>query len=451
MDGDTELELRLHQDRKDAPAAVAALLLAAVTERAALLATDPRFASPGVAEVLLAASGESAGGDAPNACALARLALAVTQRVDRRLVNEEVVAALAAEGWARLARALAHCRALAPAGGFAAADEALCAAARAAAFSPLDSLEHATVCREAATSRDDEGHATDALSSLLRNPRLFRAQEEPRHLGAAPAGDTRLPASPDAQEALSTLRQALALVDPAADPWAALRLRQALALAHADLGQAAAAREVHRGCRELLPVAFRERLDPLRHAWTEAKILERLGEDRQALRRYLFVAGGFARSARPCEAVSALLDHAELLVRLPRRPGELASLRALGARFTKLLPRTSFGVLTVTLRLAGRREVVFADLLDHVRDYLRVARREPDRPYTPSRRPRSAVAWDRLTVAARRRVCRQAGVAKRLASCAAGELDAQLRDVIAWSCRELTAVDILWCPERAAS
>jgi hypothetical protein len=444
-DRETERDLRRDQDRKDSPAAVAALLLVPATERERLLETDPLFAAPGVAQLLLGAATGAANSDPRNACALARLALAVTQRIDRRLFGEAVVAALAAQGCLRLAGALRHH------GGLVADDGAAGAAALAAAASPLAALERATACRLAAAVRDDEGHTTDAVSSLLRNPRLHGAREEPRQLGEALSGCAGLLARPDAQAALSPLRQALALVDPAADSWAALRLHQALALAHAHLGQPAAAREILQGARELIAVAVDQPLDALRYGWSEAKILEHLGDHRRARRLLLLVAEGLARNGRPFEAAFALLDHAELLVRVARRPGELASLRALGARLIKLLPRRAFAVLTIALRLAGRKEVVFADLLDHVRDYLRAARRDPDHPYTPSGRPRASVVWDRLTVPERRQVCRLAGVGKRLAACAASDLDPHLREVVAWSYLEVTATDILWGLDRADS
>ena len=62
----------------------------------------------------------------------------MTHRIDRHLFGGDVVAALAAEGWARLASALGH------RGGLLAGDEALLAAAQAAAASPLEALERAT-------------------------------------------------------------------------------------------------------------------------------------------------------------------------------------------------------------------------------------------------------------------------------------------------------------------
>jgi tetratricopeptide (TPR) repeat protein len=442
-DREAERRLRRERDREAAPAALAELLLLPESDRKPILEIEPRFASPAVAELLLGVAADAARTEPRQAAALARLALAVAERVDRSDFGEQTVLALQLEGWSRLAEARWQ------SGEIGAAELALGAATLPAEALPIDAPERATYCRVAAALRADEGKPDEALGLLQRAAQICRHHHDHPQLGEVLAEQGCLLVELDPASALAPLRQAAALVDPAVSSWTALRLRQAMALAYAELDQHTTAREILRGSRQLLHEGLDHPLDQLRYAWTEARILERLGEDRKALRLFRAVAAGFARAGRAFEAALALLDGAELLVLVPRRPEELEALQALCARLTKLLPRTPILALILALRLAGREEFPAPRLLHYVRAYLQAVRRHPDLPYTPSRGPVAAVVWDRLAPDERREICQQAGVLGAVASYPAREVGADLRDLLGWSHQELTATEIRWEPETA--
>jgi hypothetical protein len=442
-DRETERRLRRDRDREAAPAALAELLLLPEADRQPMLEVEPRFASPAIAELLLGAAADAARNEPRQAAALARLALAVAERIATPAFGEPTVLALQLEGWSRLADARRQ------SGEIAAAELALAAATLPAEALPIDAPERATYCRVAAALRADEGQPDEALGLLQRAAQLCRHHHDHPQLGEILAEQACLLAELDPAAALAPLRQAAALIDPAASAWTDLRLRHAAALAYAELDQHSAAREILRNSRELLHESLDHPLDRLRYAWTEARILERLGENRKALRLFRAVAAGFARAGRAFEAALALLDGAELLVLVPRHSEELEALQALCARLTRLLPRTPILVLILALRLAGREESPGPRLLHHVRAYLQAVRRHPDLPYTPSRSPVAAVVWDRLAPEERREICRQAGVLGVVASYPAGQVGADQRDLLSWSHQELTATEICWEPETA--
>jgi hypothetical protein len=438
---DAEIQQRHDRDRQSALALLAALLLTPAPERHQLVATHPRFASPALADLLLAQAAADTRNFPGGAAASAHLALAVVERIDRRHFGAPTAFALAAAGWSRLAAALWH------AGDETEAAQALRTAAEATDELPLDAPERALYCRAAALLRAGEDRIDEALGLHLRAAQILRAHHHRQELGETLAELGFLLAEPAAAAALPPLREAFALLDPALDPWAALRLRQALALAHADLDQPGAARELLAGCRELVRAGLEHPLDQLRYLWTEAHILERLGEDREAFRLLCMVAGGFAEERRGFDAALALLDAADLLLALPPHPGQpedLAALRVLARKLGKLLPATPQLVLTEALRIADRGEVPALHLLAHVRNYLRAARRDPGRPYAPSRRAHGAVLWTCLSADDRREICRQVGIPEAVAPCAAGEIGPELRDRLGWACQEITGIEIRW-------
>jgi len=442
------LDLRLARDREAAPALFAALLLVAEADRERLVRSEPRFGSPGLAELLLADAADDTRNHPRQACACARLAQAVAARIDRRRFGAAVAGALAAEARARWAGALWQ------AGDAAAAAEALSAAAEAAEALPAGAPARAVYYQAAAAIRAGEGRTDEALGLLLRAAALCR---DPR--GDGPLGECLarlgevladlgcLLVESDAAAALAPLGEALDLVDPEHSPWSALRVRQALALALAGLGDRDAACRMLAACRALVSAGLDHPGDQLRYLWTEARILEALGEEGQALRLLGATAGAFAEEGRGLDAALVLLDAVELLVtrlHLPDRTAELAALRALAGKLAKLLPARPQRVLTVALRLANRGEVPAPRLLAHVRDYFRAARRDPARPYAPSRRPHGAVLWPGLPPGDRREICRRVGLPESDGSCAAGEISPDLRDRLGWAYQELTGIEIRW-------
>jgi hypothetical protein len=219
---------------------------------------------------------------------------------------------------------------------------------------------------------------------------------EPAALLAAESAAPAVPAAPAAESRADHPAGAnrcdpapLGPLDPAQSPWSALRVRQAIALALADLDDREEARRMLASCRQLARAGLASPLDQLRYLWTEAQILDRLGDQRRAFDLLRTVAGGLAQERQGCDAALVLLDAVELLPSLPHRPGELESLRVQAAKLAKLLPATPQLVFTLALRLIARGEVPAPPLLAYARDSLRATRRDPGRPPAPSRRPPS--------------------------------------------------------------
>jgi tetratricopeptide (TPR) repeat protein len=438
-----EIELRRARDRCTAPALYDELLAASEDGRRVLIGSDARYASPGLAELLLAAAGETARNAPSRATWLARLALNVAERVDRKWYGDEVGGALALAGWSRLAEALQFAE------DYSAAAEALRLAEQAAEAVVIDSLERALFCRVAALVRYGEGLIDEALGLLLRAAEIYRQREEHQALGEVLAEKGWILATNDALAAVEPLRAALDLVEPTGRPWPALRIYQALALCYAELDKRGEATELLARGQELRE-EVRDPIDRLQCAWADALIADRMGRPCEAVEILRAVIGDLARCGRPFDAALAAVDLAEICV-LADREVDLETLRRREAELVAPLPEAPGVALTMTLRLVGTEDLRAPFMLASVKDYLRRARQQPQRRYQPSRHPVKAIAWDDLAVDARRRICDLLGVDHVIAEQRADGIAPRLRDLIGWSFEELKQTRIAWKPSADAA
>jgi tetratricopeptide (TPR) repeat protein len=433
-----EIELRRARDRRLAPALYDELLAASEDGRRVLIGSDARYASPGLAELLLEAAGETARNAPSRATCLARLALNVAERVDCKWYGNDVGGALAVAGWSRVAEALQLAE------DYSAAGEALRLAGQAVEAVAIDSLERALYCRVAALVRYGEGRIDEALGLLLRAAEIYRQRDDHQALGEVLAEKGWILATNDALAAVEPLRAALNLVESTGRPWTALRIYQALALCYAELDKRGEATELlarGQGLRDEVC----DPIDRLQCAWTDALIADRLSKPAEAVEILRTVIAGFARYDRPFDAALAAVDVVEICV-LADREVDLETLRRREAELVAPLPEAPGVALTMTLRLAGTKGLRAPFMLARVREYLRRARQQPQRRYQPSRQSVTTIAWDDLAVDARRKVCELLGVDQVIAEQRAGDVEPRLRDLIGWSFEELKQTRIVWTP-----
>jgi tetratricopeptide (TPR) repeat protein len=438
LDRSIEIGRRREEDRRAAPALYDELIELDEASRAERVRDDPRFASPGLGELLLGAAGELVRNAPGRATELARLALEIAEQLDAVGHGEDVGMALSIAGWSRIAEALEVGE------DYPGAAEALRLAEQAAEAAPIDGRERAIYCRVAARVRQGEGRLDEALGLLLRAEALCRRWGEQEELGEVLAEIGWLLAADDPTSAINALREALDLVSPEAHPWSALHIRQVLALCYLDLDL-----DKRREVAELLvgSLELRERLrdplDRLHCAWTEALIGERVDSPDEALNILRIVVKDFALIGRPFDAALAAIDAAEICVLWEQR-GDLDALLDQGEELPGQLPETPGVVLKMAWRLLAHREAASPIMLATVRDYLVRARRDPRRRYQPSRRPLRTLVWDRISLKDRRLICEQAGAGPETAEQTASTIAPCLRDLLGWWYLELAGTRIEW-------
>jgi hypothetical protein len=165
---------RIEEDRRRAPALLAELLALPPSRRETAAASNPRFLSPALVDLLVAES-LTAEEAAP---APALLALCIAGRLDPSRVGAAQVAHLAAAAWAALADARRR------AGNLAAAERAFACAARHLAANP-DPLDEASICRLLALFRRDRGEPRAAIAAQWRAVGLILAFARPRAIAPA--------------------------------------------------------------------------------------------------------------------------------------------------------------------------------------------------------------------------------------------------------------------------
>lgn len=177
--GDTEallaslsrLRSALDRERAEAPALAAELLALAPAERRERLCRDGRFHTWGLCELLLARS-LAAGTEPVEAGALATLALAGAERLDRERHAAPVVEDLKARAWAAAGEARRR------QGDLAGAEESLRAAAGCLAHGTGDLLVEARLLELEAVLRREQGRGREAASLLKLAAARYRESGE---------------------------------------------------------------------------------------------------------------------------------------------------------------------------------------------------------------------------------------------------------------------------------
>jgi hypothetical protein len=434
---------RADRDRRRAEALYPALLAMEPARRLDRIAHGPRFASPALARRLLAEAGAAARNRPAEARELADLALAVVARLDAERPGTVTVVALRAAAHATRAEALWS-------GGDSPGAEAALAAARTDLdATPVGEPEHALYCRVAALLRAGEGHIDETLALLGRAAHLYRAQDDVDQLALCLLERGWLLVSEDPQAALPPLRNALDLLGPDADPWAAVRARQGLALGLAELGRPWEAAPLQREARHLAQTLAAEP-DRLTAAWNDAQIDARVGRARQAIEALAPLVERWLARQEGFPAALAALDLAELYVETDRWLG-LVELERLEPRLRSAgLPAEAALAFRAVVGLAHREPPSATYPLVHLRAWLARARHRADLPYVPCRSAARTLPWEDLPLSSRREICRLAGVEPQTAALPAAAVGPDLRKLLFWTHLESTGDRIEWDGRAAA-
>jgi tetratricopeptide (TPR) repeat protein len=431
---------RADRDRHRAEALYPALLAMEPARRLDRIARSRRFASPALARLLLAEAGAGARNRPAEARELADLALAVVVRLEADRSGTITVVALRAAAHARRAEALWW-------GG----DSTMAEAALAASLADLDATpigepEHALYCRVAALLRAGEGRLDEALALLGRAAQLYRDQEEVEELALCLIERGWLLVAEEPDAALLPLwnaRDLLARDAASGTLWAAVRVRQGLALCLAELGRPLEAAPLQREARDLAQ-GLAEEPDQLLAAWTDAQIDARIGRPRQAMEALPPLVERWLARGEGFSAALAALDLAELYVETGRWL-DLVDLERLEPRLRAAgLPAEAALAYRAVVGLAHREPPSATYPLVHLRTWLGRARHRPGLAYVPCRSAARTRRWDDLHLPTRQEICRLAGADLRTAALPAAGVAPDLRKLLAWTHLESTGDRIEW-------
>lgn len=395
-------------------------------ERRRAVEREPRFHSPSLGRLLIEASLAAVEDDPRRSEALAELATEIAVRCDARRFGEEALTLVQACAWAQIGEARRRL------GDLAGAEAALRRARVEADLAPLHGLERAVFCRGLAQLRHDQGRTDEALALSARAISLYEEQGEWQDLAAALAEQGWMILEEDPVSALTPFEAALSLIEERIRPAEALRIRQGMARAYAEIGWKEEARGIVQdgtALYELLPGL----VPVLRAIGQEAAVAERLGRHREAVEKLTYVAHGLLEAGAPYDAavyalrlgrVLAAQGNASALDRLGRDAAPLLVSETIPPRIRTLL---SF-VFTFALRGHPRGE----ELLEQAAGFLERARHNPELPFLPHPEPLRTVSWERLPRDVRQRICAVAGAREGVADRSGAEVEPAVREVLAW-------------------
>lgn len=427
----------LAEDETQAEALYELLVSKPAADRARLVATDPRFASPGVAQRLLKTSAEIALFQPDAAARLALVAFDITEQLDVQRYTQTLRIEIKTMAWCRLADARRR------AGNLQAAAAAFEMAACDLDSEDLESPARALFCRLLAALRHDQARIDEALGLLGRAASIYEGLGEFQDLSAtlAAAGSVRL-ADGDPVTALSPLLGAMALDDPGRDAGQAIRTRHALALCYAELGRCTDAYALIATVRPLYD-SVSDAVERLRFSWTEARLDQECDRPAAAIEKLYSVVEGLLADA-PYDAARALVDLWRALLE-NGRAAELPTLsetaKALGRRAE--IHARARSVLGFVTRTAVSQGAGLSGLLERAAVYLERARNNPELPFEPIFGPPLATLdWSQADPDYRRYLCEIAAVSAARAEQAARTLEPDERDRISWSAQLLIGVKI---------
>jgi tetratricopeptide (TPR) repeat protein len=434
------IELAEADDRRAAESPEARLasndLLALPSElRLEGIATESRFRTLAVAEILLGKARESSPEDPIGSRDLAGLATAILENLDstvRRSRLEAEASCLLGEAERRLGR-------------LDLAEDLFKNAAYSLRDQPLILEARATLCRSWAALRQEQGRVDEALGLLERASMIAEELGGFRELALARlAYGWLLLDEFDTERAILPLQEVLSLLDPGQDPYAIFSALHALAIVYAELGDEDHLADVLSALDGLAP-SLPDLLDFVRIRWIKARVAWRQANHDEAISALGEVFAQLLSEGPGMEAAAAGLELARMAAeRNPDESSLAETLERIARPLTALPPERLAPHLLPVLRFAlgfpARRAGAYLDVLLSAAAYLERARFNPAYLYHPTPEPELTLVWSDLSGSQRRRAALAAGV----------ELDrsgyprtSEEQLLISWTHEALTGVRIL--------
>lgn len=358
------LEERVESDRRLAEGLLAELEEMPETERLPRMCGDERFASFHLCQRLAAAGEGRAEEDPHGAAALAELAIAGAESLDREAFGVSAVCDLKAAAWSALASARRH------RGDLAGAERALGVAEAMLRHGSGDPLERAEVLLHRAAIRRQQRRFHEARRQLRRSRALVERLGEEHFLGRLLVEQGRVEAwAGDGARAIGSLEEGLARLDP--QRGRGLALGAALELGHLllDAGRTRRAARVVERARQLAGSDPPERRR-LELARLEGRLAWARHRREQAETILTEARSGFVGAGLGHQAALATFD----LAALYSRGSEPEKLRRLGEELTPVLLTGGMGVdglaALLLLREAAESARATPGLITHLAAHL---------------------------------------------------------------------------------
>lgn len=312
---------RLQQSRSLAPSLLAALVGQPPQRRLLLVRNSSRFASWGLAELLLEEARSHWTEDAREAESLARLALKVTQQLEVGGESAAYLRDLKARGWAFLANARRIRSDLAS------SEKAFSVARQLLADGSGDPIERAQVMELEVSLLRAQRRFEDGANLLKQVIRSYRRAGEPHLAGRALIKQAMLlREAGQPLQGIPLLERAAVLIDPETEPRLLCCLRQNQLTLLNESGRTIEAEALLPQVRRLV-LRHGTRIDLLRFHWTAGNIAASLGRLDHAEANLRQSRAGFLVESIPLDVALVSLDLASLLLK-QGRTGETKALVA---------------------------------------------------------------------------------------------------------------------------
>jgi tetratricopeptide (TPR) repeat protein len=355
-----------------------------------LVHNSARFRDRMLCERLLAASHDEGFREPARSQQLARLAVAVAERVADAFpettlessapAQSDALAGLGARAWAQLGNALRICSDLEGAStAFRSAEALLAANPR------LGLLDKARVFDLKASLCRDRRQFAEAARLLDRVIAIYRRLDQPHLMGRALAQKGMLQFyARDLESCMVLLRRALELIDPHEDPRGYLVVRHNLITALVDDGKPREAFALLFHTRPLY-LKMGDRMNLLRLRWLEGQVAQGLHRLDQAEAAFREVRDAFLELEIEYDAALVSLDLAAVLAEQGRTPDmrRLAEELLVFFESHQILPEAMAALLVFCN--AARIEQAGLALVQEVMAFLKQARHTPDLRFAPRR------------------------------------------------------------------
>lgn len=394
-----------------------------------ILETAERFHNLGVAELLLSAADEAAPEHPLQSHHLAALAVAVLEHLESTTqVRRHLATAYCLLADAERRRA-----------SYETADDHLANAVRHLAHDPILIESRARLSLMLGQLRQDQRRTDEALALYDRSRRISEelAQDSLQAQAALALGSLLFDEG-EPEEALPLLWEAFQLAESDSDPTIAFAALHTAALASAEADRTGDLASALTGL-DLLRDRLQHPLDPLRFAWSRARIDWQRGDRPQALAALESVFLGLIQHPAPVEAARAGV---ELALRSLEAGAPADRLILIAEKIAEVgaLPAPLATATVFALRLPARAPNAFyMDALEAVADYLPKAQFNPELRYFPLSEPDLVITWEAVSVQERHTAAEAAAVSVNKAGEPSSTMDLHL---VCWAHEALTGVRV---------